>query len=104
MRNDWTSRRIAAVAASCVALAIAFFYLSFVRGKSAQASPVPAAQSANATSATPAAPGDINALIAEAAQDFTEYQQLTAAGKLAEAGQKLEALKRILEQLQTHRH
>jgi hypothetical protein len=41
MRNDWSSRRIAAVAASCVALAIAFFYLSFVRGKSAQASPVP---------------------------------------------------------------
>jgi hypothetical protein len=41
MRNDWTSRRIAAIAASCVALAIAIFYLSFVRGKSAQASPVP---------------------------------------------------------------
>jgi len=71
---------------------------------SAQASPVPAAQSANATTTAPGPPGDINALIAEAAQDFTEYQQLTAAGKLAEAGQKLEALKRILEQLQTRRH
>jgi hypothetical protein len=41
MRNDWTSRRIAAVAASCVVLAIAIFCLTFVRGKSAQASPVP---------------------------------------------------------------
>jgi hypothetical protein len=71
---------------------------------SAQASPVPAAQSANATTTAPGAAGDINALIAEAAQNFNEYQQLTAAGKLAEAGQKLEALKRILEQLQTHRH
>ena len=70
---------------------------------SAQVSPVPTAQSANAASTAPAAPGDSNALIAEAAQDFTEYQQLTAAGKLAEAGQKLEALKRILEQLQTRR-
>jgi uncharacterized membrane protein (UPF0182 family) len=70
---------------------------------SAQVSPVPAAPSASATSTAPAAPGDINALIAEAAQNFTEYQQLTAAGKLAEAGQKLEALKRILEQLQTRR-
>ena len=33
-------------------------------------------------------------LIAEAARDFADYQQLTAAGKLAEAGEKLEALKR----------
>src|SRR5271167_2456248 len=71
---------------------------------SAQASPVPAAQSTSATSAAPAASGDVNALIAEAAQDFADYQQLTAAGKLAEAGQKLEALKRTLEQLQARRH
>jgi uncharacterized protein len=71
---------------------------------SAQASPVAAAQSAKATTTAPGAPGDVSALIAEAAQNFTEYQQLTAAGKLAEAGQKLEALKRILEQLQTRRH
>jgi uncharacterized membrane protein (UPF0182 family) len=71
---------------------------------SAQASPVAAAQSANAKTTAPEAPGDVSALIAEAALNFTEYQQLTAAGKLAEAGQKLEALKRILEQLQTRRH
>jgi hypothetical protein len=72
---------------------------------SAQVSPVaPSARPASATTAVPAAPGDINTLIAEAARDFTDYQQLTAAGKLAEAGEKLEALKRTLEELQTRRH
>jgi uncharacterized protein len=71
---------------------------------SAQVAPAPAPQSASTSSAAPAASGDVNALIAEAAQNFNEYQQLTAAGRLAEAGQKLEALKRILEQLQTRHH
>jgi uncharacterized protein len=70
---------------------------------STQVSPGPAPQSASAVSAAPGAAGDLNALIAEAAQNFADYQRLTAAGKLAEAGQKLEALKRILEQLQTRR-
>jgi uncharacterized membrane protein (UPF0182 family) len=64
----------------------------------------PAAQPPSATTAAAAAPGDVNALIAEAARDFTEYQQLTAAGKLAEAGEKLERLKRTLEELQTRHH
>jgi hypothetical protein len=41
-----------------------------------------------------------NPLIAGAAQDLEDYQRLTAEGKLAEAGQKLEDLKRKLEQLQ----
>jgi uncharacterized membrane protein (UPF0182 family) len=72
---------------------------------SAQVSPVaPASRPASATTAAAAAPGDVNALIAEAARDFTDYQQLTAAGKLAEAGEKLEALKRTLEELQTRSH
>jgi len=73
---------------------------------SAQVSPVaPAARPASATTAAAAALGDdVNALIAEAARDFADYQQLTAAGKLAEAGEKLEALKRTLEELQTRRH
>jgi uncharacterized membrane protein (UPF0182 family) len=73
---------------------------------SAQAASVaPAARPASAATTAAATPGnDANALIAEAARDFTDYQQLTAAGKLAEAGQKLEALKRTLEQLQTRRH
>ncbi len=48
---------------------------------------------------TPSAPGDVNALIAEAARDLSEYQRLTAEGKLGEAGQRLEALKQKLERL-----
>jgi uncharacterized protein len=65
--------------------------------------------SATAPAARPASPttgaaSDVNALIAEAARDFGDYQQLTAAGKLAEAGEKLEALKRTLEALQAGHH
>ena len=43
---------------------------------------------------------DTKALIGQAGQAFAEYQRLTAAGKLAEAGQKLDVLKATLEQLQ----
>lgn len=39
------------------------------------------------------------ALIQQAAKDLADYQSLTAEGKLAEAGQKLEQLKRTLDQL-----
>jgi uncharacterized protein len=63
----------------------------------------------SAGAATPAAvapplpasgrPADVDALIAEALRDLAEYQRLTAEGKLGEAGQKLEQLKRLLEQL-----
>jgi uncharacterized membrane protein (UPF0182 family) len=42
---------------------------------------------------------DLNAIIAEAAKDLADYQRLTAEGKLGEAGQKLEELKRKLDQL-----
>ena len=52
----------------------------------------------------PAAPAGLDALIDEAARDFTEYQQLTAEGKLAEAGEKLESLKRALGELQARHH
>jgi len=41
----------------------------------------------------------LNALIAEAAKDLADYQRLTAEGKLGEAGQKLEELKRAIEKL-----
>jgi uncharacterized membrane protein (UPF0182 family) len=54
---------------------------------------------ASATSPQPAA--DLNALIAEAAKDLASYQRLTAEGKLGEAGQKLEELKRAIEKLNT---
>ena len=52
---------------------------------------------ASAGASQPAA--DLNALIAEAAKDLADYQRLTAEGKLGEAGQKLEELKRALEKL-----
>jgi hypothetical protein len=47
----------------------------------------------------PEAPADANALIAGAAQDLSDYQRLTAEGKLGEAGRKLEELKAKLEAL-----
>ncbi|HUN76016.1 MAG TPA: UPF0182 family protein [Steroidobacteraceae bacterium] len=53
---------------------------------------------------TAGAGGDVTGLISEAARDLSDYQQLTAAGKLGEAGQKLEALKHTLEELQRRRH
>ena len=45
---------------------------------------------------------DANALITGAAKDLADYQRLTAEGKLGEAGQKLEQLKRKLEELSAH--
>ena len=50
---------------------------------------------------SPQPPADFKALIAEAAKDLADYQRLTAEGKLAEAGKKLEELKRALDQLNT---
>ena len=46
---------------------------------------------------------DVEALIAEAARDLAEYQRLTAEGKLGEAGQRLDALKRALDRLASQR-
>jgi uncharacterized protein len=67
-------------------------------------SPVPPSTPAERSTGTPAQPAapaatDTTALIAEAARDLADYQRLTAEGKLGEAGQKLEHLKRVLEQL-----
>jgi hypothetical protein len=42
---------------------------------------------------------ELNPLIADAAKDLADYQRLTAEGKLGEAGQKLEHLKRTLDKL-----
>jgi len=65
--------------------------------------PTPAERATSAATpappASPAASTDVNTLIAEAARDLADYQRLTAEGKLGEAGQKLEHLKRVLEQL-----
>jgi uncharacterized protein len=49
--------------------------------------------------ASPQPATDLNALIAEAGKDLADYQRLTAEGKLGEAGQKLEELKRALDKL-----
>ena len=50
--------------------------------------------------ATPSgAPADVKALISRAAKDLADYQRLTSEGKLGEAGQKLEELKRTLDEL-----
>jgi len=57
------------------------------------------AQSASASSSIPGPALGLKALIAQAAQDLADYQRLTAEGKLGEAGQKLEQLKRTLELL-----
>jgi len=55
---------------------------------------------ATAEAARPAASGaEVQALIARAAQNLADYQRLTAEGKLGEAGQKLEELKRTLDEL-----
>lgn len=66
------------------------------------AEPQKAATPASTTAASPAA-ADLNPTIAEAAKDLADYQRLTAEGKLGEAGQKLENLKRALDKLNTRR-
>lgn len=58
-------------------------------GATPQASPSPAVRE------TP----NVQQLIIRALQEFEEYQRLTAQGKLAEAGKKLEEHKRTLEEL-----
>jgi uncharacterized protein len=59
----------------------------------------PAATTHSAAS-QPAA--DLNALVQQASRDFADYQRLTSEGKLSEAGQKLDDLKRTLDQLSAH--
>ena len=75
----------------------------FGEAKPAAAAQPGTAPSPGAAPASAAAPADQQALIAEAAADLADYQRLTAEGKLGEAGQKLEALKRVLEQLNARR-
>ncbi|MCC7416355.1 MAG: UPF0182 family protein [Acidobacteria bacterium] len=68
------------------------------------AAPSPAAAAAPVSSGGAPAPApaaaDREALIEQAARDLADYQQLTAEGRLGEAGARLESLKRTLEQLQ----
>jgi len=70
---------------------------------SAAAVPAESERSTPASAASPQLAADLSALIAEAAKDLADYQRLTAEGKLGEAGQKLEELKRALDKLNTRR-
>ena len=70
-----------------------------------QVSSLSSTESQPATTAIPGTPQpatDINSLIAQASKDFDDYQRLTAAGKLGEAGQKLDELKHAIDQLNAH--
>jgi uncharacterized membrane protein (UPF0182 family) len=69
---------------------------------SLSAAPATAEPARSASSASPQPAADLNALVAEAAKDLSDYQRLTAEGKLGEAGQRLEALKRALDKLNQH--
>ena len=65
------------------------------------ATEAPRAASETAGAAKPAE--DLNSLITQAGKDFSDYQNLTSQGKLAQAGQKLDDLKRVLEELNAKR-
>ncbi len=56
---------------------------------------------APAPGAAPQPGTERNMLIQDAAKDLADYQRLTSEGKLGEAGQKLEELKRAIEKLNT---
>jgi len=85
--------------------AMAGLFGGAVSSLNAAAPSAPAERTVVSAAAKPSAPsavaaGDTTSLIAEAARDLADYQRLTAEGKLGEAGQKLEQLKRALEELQ----
>jgi uncharacterized protein len=62
-------------------------------------SPVESPQAAPEVSAPNQPSESLNSLVAQASRDFSDYQRLTSEGKLAEAGQKLDDLKRVLDKL-----
>ena len=79
--------------------AMAALFGGAVSSMSSVAVPGEQVRRAPASAGSPQPAADINALIAEAAKDLADYQRLTAEGKLGEAGQKLEELKRVIEKL-----
>ncbi len=79
---------------------------SLTGSEAQQAGPAPNQTSPQSPAATAGAvqpATDLNGLIAEANRDFEDYQRLTAAGRLAEAGQKLDQLKGVLARLSAHK-
>jgi len=81
--------------------AMAALFGGAVSSMSAVAGSAEPVRHAPASAASPQSAADLNALIAEAARDLADYQRLTAEGKLGEAGQKLEELKRAIDKLST---
>jgi len=67
--------------------------------KGEQVKPKPGASPTPSTSPQTTGAPNVQQLINRAIQEFEEYQRLTAEGKLAEAGRKLEDHKRTLEEL-----
>ncbi len=74
-------------------------------------SPATSSNTLTTAAATPTSPSsgaptrpatETDRLINQAAQDFADYQSLTAAGKLTEAGQKLDSLKSTLDRLKSN--
>jgi uncharacterized membrane protein (UPF0182 family) len=74
---------------------------SLYGGGSSSLSAGESSQSTPQAAGAPQPAQDMNSLIREAGKDFDEYQKLTAAGKLGEAGQKLDQLKRALDRMST---
>ena len=81
--------------------AMAALFGGAVSSLTAAAVPAERVRGTPASAASPEPAADLNGLIAEAAKDLADYQRLTAEGKLGEAGQKLEELKRALDKLNT---
>jgi uncharacterized protein len=81
--------------------AMAALFGGAVSSLTAAAVPAEPARGAPAFAPSPQPAADLSALIAEAAKDLADYQRLTAEGKLGEAGQKLEELKRVVDKLNT---
>jgi hypothetical protein len=79
--------------------ALASLFGGAVSSMSAAPTPSESDRKTSASASKPQPEGDFNALIAEAAKDLADYQRLTAEGKLGDAGQKLEELKRALNKL-----
>jgi hypothetical protein len=84
--------------------ALASLYGSETSTLSASEAPRAASETAGApTAGAPKPAEDLNSLIAQAGRDFSDYQRLTSQGKLADAGQKLDDLKHVLDQLNANR-
>ncbi len=83
--------------------ALASLFGSESSSLSAAEAPRTAPEAGGAVAGTPQPAADLNALIAQAGKDFSDYQRLTSEGKLAEAGQKLDDLKRVLDKLNARR-